>query len=306
MTTIAPPPPPAAPPAPGTPPPLTTRGRTAVRVALVMAATIVVIGSVFTLGAMAWGLSTFRVVADEKTLPTGTRSLIIDTGNVPTVLRLTADRDAQEPRISMRLINSRRSGDQTLDVSNDAQTTRVTINGGATDFMVDGMRDVTRWGRVGQVTVTLPPEMARRLSVTTKQDTGVLLAQADVDSLSARNGDGAVVLSGSARHMDIQTQDGPVVSREPLSVTDSFVAESNQGDVTIEFKDTAPATIEASTRDGDVEISLGDPGPFLVRASGDSTRIRVPETNDPARAAAEVTVRSDGGDVVVEQLGRHR
>ncbi len=51
--------------------------------------------------------------------------------------------------------------------------------------------------------MVLPPELARRLSVTTQQEDGVLLAQADLDQLIARTEDGAVVLSGSARRIEI-------------------------------------------------------------------------------------------------------
>jgi hypothetical protein len=54
-------------------------------------------------------------------------------------------------------------------------------------------------------------------------------------------------------------------------------------------------------------LALPDPGPYLVRAqSGDSTQVRVPETDDPADAAAQITARSDDGDVVVEELGLGR
>lgn len=272
------------------------------RVFLVIAASVVVVGTVLSLGATAWGVSTFRVVADETAFPSDTRSLVIDTGDVPAALRLRTDRDAREPRVSMRLLKSARSGERTLQVDQDAQTTRITVNGVTPEFM--------GWGRAGEITVTLPPEMARRLSVTTTQDKGVLLVQADLDSLVASNTYGAVILSGSARRIDVTGQDGTVLTRDPISVSESFAAESVDGEISVDFKEAPPRTVEASTRTGDIAISLPNPGPYLVRASGDSARVRVPETTDPARAAAQITARSDEGDVVIEGAGggagRHR
>jgi hypothetical protein len=236
------------------------------------------------------------VVADETALPVETRSLVIDTGDVAAAVRLVTDREAREPRVTMRLLKSARSAEHTLQVSQDAQTTRVTVHGGTPDFM--------GWSRAGEITVTLPPEMARRLSVTATQEKGVLLVQTDLDSLVADNTFGAVVLSGSARRIEITGEDGSVVTREPISVSESFVAHTVDGDVSVDFKDAPPRTVEATTRSGDVAISLPNPGPYLVRATGDSARVRVPETSDPARAAAEITARSDEGAVTVSTLGR--
>lgn len=294
MTITAPPPVPPTNP----PPALTPRGRTAIRVLLVVAATVVVVGTVASLGVTAWGLSTFRVVADEKALPGDTRSLVIDAREVTAAVRVKADPDATEPRVSMRLINSSRSGDQTLDVSRVGGDTVVTVAGVRSDFL--------SWGRAGEVTVTLPPEMARRLSLTTRQDTGALFAQADVDTLNATNEDGAVMLSGSARRIEIRTTDADVVAREPLSVRESFVVDSADGDVSVDFTGAPPRTIEATTETGDVALGLPDPGPYLVRTSGESARVRVSETEDPAGASAEVTVRSSDGDIVVDRLGSSR
>jgi hypothetical protein len=66
-------------------------------------------------------------------------------------------------------------------------------------------------------------------------------------------------------------------------------------------------SIDAVSRNGDVVIGLPERGPYLVHAqSGASTEVRVAETNDPDVAAAEVTVRSDDGDVVVERVGPGR
>ena len=196
----------------------------------------------------------------------------------------------------MRVLTTARSGEHTLHVNQDGQTTRVTVNGGTPDLM--------GWDRAGEITVTMPPEMARRLSVTTTQDKGVLLVQTDLDSLVAHNTYGAVILSGSARRIEVTGRDGTVLTREPISVSESFVADSVDGDVSVDFKDAPPRTVEASTRTGDVSIALPEPGPYLVRASGDSASVRVPETSDPARATAEVTARSDDGSVTISTLDR--
>lgn len=289
-------PPPLPPPAEGAPPPLTPGGRTALRVALVIAAAVLVTGSVVALGVTAWGVSAVRVIADDETLPQDMRSLTIDTGDIPAAVRLTTDRDAAEPRVSMRTIKAPRSSDQTLVVAQEPGGTRLTVEGDRSRFM--------DWGRAGMITVTLPPDLSRRLSVTVVQAEGVLLAQGDLDVLVARNTDGAVVLSGSARRVDIRTQDGNVVARGPVSVSESFDVQAVDGDVSVGFRAAPPRRIDVDTVDGDIAISLPNPGPYLVRASGDSTSIRVPETNDPARAAAEVTLRSNDGDVVVDTRGR--
>ena len=58
-----------------------------------------IVGSAVALGVTAWGLSTFRVVADEKPLPGDIRSLVIDARDVPAAIRLTTDGDATEPCI---------------------------------------------------------------------------------------------------------------------------------------------------------------------------------------------------------------
>jgi hypothetical protein len=59
------------------------------------------------------------------------------------------------------------------------------------------------------------------LTVTVQQDTGVVLAQADIDQLIAHTDTGAVVLSGAARRIEIHNGDGEVVTRDPISVTPS-------------------------------------------------------------------------------------
>lgn len=294
MTTIAPPPPTTA-----APPPLTPGGRRGLRATFVVLAVLLVSGTVIALGVASFGISRFRVVADEKTLPGDIRDLVIDTADVPAAVRLVTDRNATEPRVSMRLVNSTRSGDQTLSVDRAANRATVTVRGDAFGF--------TPWSRTGEITVTLPPALARNMAVTVHQETGVVLAQADLDELITHGTDGMVVLSGSARRIEVHNEDGDIVTREPISVTESFTAETTDGDVTVEFKDAAPRTIAASTSDGDIALELPGAGPYLVRTDAPgNTTVTVPRTSDPARAVAEVTARSEDGSVVVSALGDNR
>jgi Putative adhesin len=290
MTTIAPPP--LAPPAEPAPPPLTPRARTALRAVLVAVAAVLVAGLVVFLGVAAWGVSAVRVVADTKNLPVDMTSLVVNTGDVASAVRITTDRDTREPTITMRQVRSTRSAVHSLAVSEDAGATRVAVSGGGTTPFLP-------WDRAGELTVTLPADLARRLSVTVQQQDGVLLAQADLDQLTARNTDGAVVLDGSARRVELHTTDGRVVTRRPSSVSESFRADSVDGDVSADFADAAPRTIDVDTNDGDVAIALPAAGPYLVHASGDSTQVRAPQTNDPERAIGQVTVSVQDGNVTI-------
>lgn len=293
MTTIAPPPP--SPPTESAPPALTPGGRSALRAMFVVAAVVLVAGSLIALSVSAFGLSRFRVIADEQSLPADLRALVIDTAEVPAAVTLTTDRDATEPRVSMRMVNAVRSGDQALAIARDGRTTTVTVSGETAGFM--------RWSRTGQITVTLPPALARDISITVRQDAGVLLAQADVDELIAYGTDGAVVLSGDARRIDVHNENGSVVTREPISVTESFTAETVDGDVVVDFADAAPRVIEATTNNGDVALELPASGPYLVRAdSASAPSVQVPQTTDPKRAVAEVTARADDGTVTLSPL----
>jgi len=292
VTTTATPPAPAAP-----PPPLSSGRRTAVRVALIVAAAVLVVGAVTSLGTLAWGVSTFRVVADSTALPSNLRSIAVDTGSVPVAIRITSDRDAREPRVDMRMVNSVRAGSDPLSVSTDGPTARVSID--AEDSPILG------WGRASQITLVLPPELARRLTVTTQQEMGVVLAEADVDQLIARTREGAVVLSGSARHIEITNEHGDIATREPISVSESFRAVTQTGDVSVDFAG-APTTLDAETGHGDIVLALPSPGPYVVNATtgGErgSTVVRVPQTRERADAASVVTARSETGDVVIEEL----
>ncbi|BBY14782.1 DUF4097 family beta strand repeat-containing protein [Mycolicibacterium litorale] len=290
MTTITPPPPAPV----GPPPELSPGGRTALRGILIAAAAVLVVGSVAALAVTAWGLSTVRVLSDSHALPAGMRSLVIDSADVPVAIRIATDPDAREARASLRLVNTASGGDHRLALTNTGPETRLVLEGRPARAF--------GWARGGEITVTLPPEQARRLDVRTQQQTGVVFAQADVDQLIARTTHGAVILSGSARRVEVQTDDGAVTARDPISVRERFAATTSEGDIVVDFRDAAPRTVEMVSRDGDIVLGLPDRGPYLVRAqSGDSTKVRVPETTDPADAVSEITARSDRGNIVIEE-----
>jgi hypothetical protein len=292
MTTIAPPPPP-----PATPPaPVSPGGRTAVRVSLIVAAAVLVVGAVVSLVTVALGISSFRVITDSKPLPTAMRSLVVDTGSVPVAVRITTDRDAREPRADLRMVNSTRAGANPLAVNTDRAETRVTINGEPSAFL--------QWSRGGEITVVLPPEMARKLTVTTQQENGVVLAQADLDQLIARTDNGAVILGGSARRIEVYTDNGEVVTRDPISVSESFSATTANGEINVDFSDAAPRTVEATSDNGDVVVALPARGPYVVNATTDNgdTVVRVPQATNRETGAAVITARSENGDVVIDEL----
>lgn len=293
-TTIAPPPP-----APAAPPPLTPGSRTAVRVLLVAAAAVLLIGTVSSLAVAAFGLSALRMTTDTQPLPAAMKSLTVDTADSTTLVRIVADRSAAEPRVDLRQVDSRQSPGAAVSVTNEPGGTRVTVASQSGKFM--------DWNRAGELTVTLPPDLARKLSVTVQQEDGVVMAQADVDQLVARTTDGAIMLSGSARRVEITSQDGSVITTEPISVIESFSATTSDGSINVDFKNDAPKTVDVTSRDGDVTIALPPRGPYLVDANTDngdgSTEVQVPQTNDPDDAAALVTARSEDGNVVVTTLG---
>jgi hypothetical protein len=263
---------------------------------LIAAAAVLVVGTLASLGAVAWGIASFRVITDSKPLPAGMRSVTVDTGSVPIAIRITTDREAREPRADLRMVNSTRAGANPLVVNADPTGARVTINGESSTFL--------DWSRAGEITLVLPPDLARKLTVTAQQDTGVVLAQADIDQLIAHTNTGAVVLNGAARRVEIHNVDGEVVTRDPIRVIDSFTASTQTGDIKVDFAEAAPRTIEARSQDGKVIIGLPARGPYLVNANtGDgSTAVRVPQTTDRQNAAAVVTARSETGDVVIDDL----
>jgi len=282
-----------APPSP--PPPLSPGGRTTVRAALIVVAVVLVVGTVATLGTLAWGVSTFRVVTDSVTLPTTLRSIAVDTGAVPVVVRITGDPQAREPRIDMTMVNSTRADSDPLAVAADGIAARVTID--------DEQAPILHWGRASQIIVVLPTELARRATVTTQQQTGVVMLETDIDQLVSRTRDGAVVLGGSARDIDITNTHGDVESRGAVAVTQDFRASTETGDLDVDFA-TAPRTLNVRTGDGDITLGLPLPGPYVVDATAGptwgSTSVRVPQTSDPATAAGVVTARSESGDVTVQ------
>lgn len=288
MTTVATPP---------TPPPTLSPGPHGHPLLLIVAATVLVVGTVASLGVTAWGVSSFRVVADSAELPTTLRSVTVDTGSVPVIVRISTDREATTPRVDMRMVNSVRAGSDPLSVAADGTSARVTIDAEPSALL--------NWGRASQITLVLPPDQARRTTVTTQQDTGVVMLEADIDSLVARTRDGAVVLGGAARDVDITAQNGDVHTRAAMSVSETFRATTQSGDIDVEFSG-APKTLEARTENGDVSVALPPPGPYVVDAttgqSWGSTVVRVPQTRDPQGAASTVSVRSETGDVTVDQL----
>ncbi len=290
MTTIAPPPPAPA------PPPLSPGGRSAVRVMLVAAAAVLVVGTIVAVAVAAWGISSFRVITDSKPLPPEMRSLVVDTASVPVAVRITTDRDAREPRADLRMVNSTRANANPLAVSTDRGEARVTLNAESTPFL--------QWGRGGEITVVLPPDVARKLTVTTQQDNGVVLAQADLDQLIARTDNGAVILSGSARRIEVHSDNGEVVTRDPIVVTEAFSANTDNGDVTVDFAEAAPRTVDATTENGEVVVGLPARGPYLVNANTDNgdIAVRVPQATDREKAAAVVTVRTDSGDITIDDI----
>ncbi|MGV0811540.1 DUF4097 family beta strand repeat-containing protein [Mycolicibacterium boenickei] len=293
MTTFATPPPVSP------PPQLSPGGRTAFRVMLIAAATLLVAGSVAALGVTAWGVSTVRVVTDHQPLPTTMRSLVIDTARIPIAIRITGDRETRNAAADLRLVNTTHSGQHRLQITSEGDETRITVAGSPSP--------VLEWARGGEITVAVPPEQARRLTVRTEQEIGTVIAQADLDQLIARTTEGPIILHGAARRVEAHTVNGEIVSRDPIAVTEQFSATTSDGDISVDFRDAAPRRVDAVSRNGDVVIGLPERGPYLVHAqSGSSTQVRVPETTDADAAAAEVTVRSGDGDVVVDSVGLGR
>jgi hypothetical protein len=303
VTTVVPPPPPPPPPAEPAmgatqpPPPLSPGGRTAIRVAFIVAAAVLVVGTVASLGGLAIGISSFRVINDSKTLPSTMQSLVVDTGSVPVAVRISTDREAREPRAVLRMVNSTRAGANPLMVTtSDTGEARITLSDESSPFL--------DWGRAGELKLVLPPDLARQLTVVTQQANGVVLLNADLDELIARTDNGEVVLNGAARRIEIHTENGDVVTRDPISVSESFSADTSNGDIEVELKDVAPRTLEATSQNGDVIVAVPERGPYVVNATtanGDRA-IRVPQATDRENAAAVITVRSENGDVIVDDL----
>ncbi|MEZ0341786.1 hypothetical protein ACAG25_17605 [Mycobacterium sp. pV006] len=285
-------------PADAAPPPQLSPGtRTTVRAGLVVLAAILLVGVLVALAGVAFGLTRFRVVAQSSTLPASLRTLEIDIDTAPAAVRITSDRSAREPRVDMRMVNSSRSDAEPLSVSADGTAARVSITPASSEWL--------RQARAGEITVVLPDELARRLAVTVRQDVGVVFAEADLDRFTAQTREGAVVLNGSARQVDIDNEHGEIVSRRPIAVSESFRASTATGEVSVKFGEV-PETVDAEAGRGDVVLSLPAPGPYLVNVStgrdrGD-TVVKVPQTRNVDEAVAVVTARSDTGNVVVDEV----
>lgn len=279
------------------PPPLSPGGRTAVRAALIVAAAALVTAVVISLSSAAWAVSSFRVVKDSMALPNTLTSVTVDTGSVPTAVRITTDREVREPRVDMRMVNSIRAASNPLAVTADGTAARVTIDAEPSEFL--------RWGRAGEITLVLPPELARRVSVTTQQETGVVFAQADIDQLTVRTVNGAVILSGSAQRVEITNEHGAITTREPIAVTESFRATTTTGDISVDFTEP-PETVDATTEHGDIAIALPPPGPYFVGTTtgwpGDSADVDVPLTRDRDNAASVLTARAETGSIAISEL----
>ena len=131
-----------------------------------------------------------------------------------------------------------------------------------------------------------------------------MMAQADPDQLIAQTANGPVLLSGSARRVEVHSVDGDVITRSAISVTESFGATTIDGDIEVDF--TAPRTLDTTTRDGDISIGLPPRGPYVVNANtgeeSGATVVRVPQTTNRTDAAAVITARSENGDVVIDDL----
>lgn len=281
---------------PSPPPDLSSGGRTALRAGVVIVAALVLLGSIGGLTAAAVGIGNTRVIADSQTLPASMRTLTINTGTVPMRVHIETDDDAREPRVDMRFVTVKQPGEQNLDIVTGPDT-RIEVRGRTAEWL--------EWARAGELTVVLPPEVGRRLTVTTDQRLGVLDVDADLDRLVARSTGGVVILDGSARSIQAEVQHGTIVAHDPILVRETFSATVIEGDIDVRFRDVAPRTVEATSDDGAVVLGLPGDGPFLVNAmttsDHDSAEVRVPQTTNRNEAESVVTARTSGGDVVIEQ-----
>ena len=277
---------------PALPRALSGGGRTAVRVVLVVIATLAALGTLGSFGVLATGVSSLHVLTDTQPLPAGVRSLTIDSGDGPAIVRISTDVNATAPRVDMRMVTRR--ADAQLVVTNDAAGSRVTLS--------DNGPGLSPWKGHVAVKVVLPPGVARGLSVTVNQRTGAVATDADLDQLVTNTDEGVVILGGSARRVDVNIRDGDIGTSTPIAVTESFTAHTESGYISVQFRVT-PRTTEA-VADGDVTVGLPGPGPYRVNAQSENpdreTTVRVPQTADPR--APMVTAHSKGANVTVTQL----
>lgn len=291
-TTTAP-----APPAASPPPLLSPGARSTLRVGLVVAASVLLVGVLVTLAGLAFGISRFRVVAESSALPDTLRTLEIEIDSAPAAVRIRSDRSVDQPRVDMRMVASADSDARPLSVSADGTSARVSVDPASSELL--------RHARAGEITIVVPDEIARRLTVTVRQEMGVVFADAYLDQLTAHTREGAVVLGGSARRIDIDNENGEVVSRRPISVSESFRAVTVTGDVDVDFTE-APETVDVESRTGDVALAVPLPGPYFVNATTGNERgatvVKVPQTRNADEAVAVINARSDTGDVVVDDV----
>lgn len=273
------------------PPP--RRGVPAVRIVLVVAAALIAVGTVVSLGGVAFAVSSVRVLADSKDLPTAMRALVVDTGDMPVAVRITGDlAPGSTPQARLRLVNVDGERSHRVSVTEEKGAARITVDGDPSGY--------EQSGRAGELTVSLPADLARRLSLTVRQDSGALMVDADVDELVARTTRGVVVLGGDAKRIDATAQWGSVVTGEAITVTESVKATTIDGVVQLSFSDAAPRTLEAQTSTGDIELELPGRGPYLVDTESPArpyTDVLV--TSDPAAAVGKVTARTDSGGITI-------
>jgi hypothetical protein len=264
----------------------------------VIAAAVLLLCGLGGLTAAAVGIGSTRVIADSQPLPASMRTLTINTGAVPMRVHIESDDDAREPRVEMRFVTISDAGEQSIDITSGVDT-RIDVRGRSADWL--------EWARAGELSVVLPPELGRRLTVTTDQQLGVLDVDADLDRLVARSMGGAVILDGSARSIEAEVRQGAVIAHDPILVRETFSANVTEGAIEVEFRDIAPRTIDATSADGSVTLGLPGDGPFLVNAmtagNHGTAEVSVPQTANRADAKSVITVRSSGGNVVIEPAG---
>jgi hypothetical protein len=193
------------------------------RVLIVILAALPSFGTLGSLGAFAFGLSTSRVVTDTQLLPASMRLLSVDTGDLPVTVRLATEVNAKEPRVDLRIVTSTEDMRQAL--TKDDTGSRVTVRNRGFRF--------PQYNRAGEIKIILPPSVARELSVTVKQRTGSLSTDADLDQLAAKTDDDAVIPGGSARRVDINVGRGDINTTNSIAVTESFRAETQFGSISV-------------------------------------------------------------------------
>src|SRR5262249_53086545 len=151
VTMIAPPPPAPPPPAPAAPsPPLSTGARTAIRITLIVAAAVLVLGTIGSLTAAAIILGSMRAVTDTRALSNTMRSLLIDTADVPVDIHITTEPRATEPRAVLWMVTSTGAERPTLSVANEPSGSRVNVTGRLSRYQAE-------------LRFILPPDLARGL-----------------------------------------------------------------------------------------------------------------------------------------------